>query len=97
MPFELRALDKRLATLGTDVHTRTMCVQVLAHCSVVPKQLTATLHHRQHNFISSDNTQRNFNRHFLGLLSLAGDLKRPRGKQFVDDDHNNSNSNKWSK
>jgi len=77
MPFELRALDKRLATLGADVHAWTVRVQVLAHCSVVPKQLTATLHHRQHNFISSDNTQSNFNRHLLGLLSLAGDLKKP--------------------
>jgi len=46
VPLQLGALHKRLATLGTDVHAWTVSVKVLAHCSIVSKQLAAALHHQ---------------------------------------------------
>jgi len=51
-------------------------VQVLAHSSVVAKQLAAALHHQQqHNIISIDNTRYIFNSHLPGLVWSAGDPK----------------------
>jgi len=47
VPFELGALNKRLATFSADVHARAMSVKMLAHCSVVAKQLAATLQRQQ--------------------------------------------------
>jgi len=47
VPFELGALNKRLATFSADVHARAVSVKMLAHCSVVAKQLAATLQRQQ--------------------------------------------------
>jgi len=104
MPFELRALDKRFATLSTDVHTWTVGVQVLAHCSIVPKQLAATLQHQQHRpHISttiSAQTKHNspliviFLVYFGQLLMIAKKNRKPLRKPFDDDDdlYNNNNN-----
>lgn len=43
VPLEFAALHKRLATLGTDVNARTVCVQMLPHRPVVTEHLVASL------------------------------------------------------
>ena len=57
MPFQLGALNKRLATLSADVHTWSMRVQVLAHRSVVPEQLATTLQCQQHQKLSMQTSE----------------------------------------
>jgi len=46
VPFKLGALNERLATFSADVHARSVGVQMLAHCSIVSKQLAATLRYQ---------------------------------------------------
>lgn len=43
VPLELARLHKRLAALSTDMHARTVRMQVLAHRRVVPEHLIASL------------------------------------------------------
>lgn len=44
VPLQLGALHEGLATLSTNVDTRTVGVEVFPHGCIVPKHLGATLH-----------------------------------------------------
>jgi len=68
--FELGALNKRLATLRTDVDTWAVSVQMLTHCGVVPKQLAAALHHQPTSKLNVGNTALT-NIYYVYLLQLA--------------------------
>lgn len=52
MSLEFGALHKSLAALCTDMHPRTVSVQMFAHGSIVPEHLATTLHMKIANSLS---------------------------------------------